>query len=848
MSPELWERVEEIFERALACPPEERKAFLQASCDDDEELLRAVEALIDSDQQAEEFLPSLLVDPTTEEIRMPIGKVEELRIGHQIGPYQLSRKIAEGGMSTIYLAERADKAFRRQVVIKLIRQGMESAETFRRLHIERQILANLEHPKIARLYDGGTTETNLPYFVMEYVEGEPIDAYCDRQLLTIRQRLELFAQVCWAVHFAHQNLVVHSDLKPSNILVTSAGEPKLLDFGIAKLLDNDLLRAEAEPAAFGRRWLTPNYASPEQIQGKAITTASDIFALGVVLYKLLTGRLPHRFDDLNLDDLERQLVGQRPPRPSSIVGRSTVTVGKRDKEPSAQEIAELRGVRPKQLQRQLTGDLDCIVLKALHTDPHSRYHSVEQLSEDLHRYLNRFPVLAQADTVGYRISKFFHRHTLGVGVAALFAVLLIASGLALAVQSSRIARERDQLQEVIALVKDIFKVAAEGEELTVREAVDRSSGMLAHRLENQPEVRATLLDTTGTIFLNLWEIDQAREQLEEALQLRRQLYGDQDPHVAETLSSYGVALALGGHFPEGEEKAREAVSRYRALLGNRHADLVKPLNNLVMVYCFKEDYSAAEEPSIEALALAEELLTDDRVELADAVTHRALLLDDQQDYVNAISLYRRALALHKQVQGEDHPEVASVLNNLAIAVKNEGDLDEAKRLFEQALRLQRKLFDKDPKMAATLNNFASLMRKTGELEEAEKAYREAVVIAIEAFGAGHPAVLFTSTNLASVLIERGQPQAAESLLRDELALWPQVGQRDSWHAAYAEGILGESLTAQQRFQEAEPLLKSSYCEIREHLGEENLRTQDALKRLIDLHKSSGKPDKIPTTC
>ncbi len=821
MRSERQREIEELFEEALAQDQEGRDAFLRERCSEDEELRACVEALLHSDEQAGSFLAKLVTEteePSTEE-----GSRDEP--GPRLGPYRLLQKVGEGGMSTVFLAERADGSFRRPVVVKVIRRGMESGEAQRRLRLERQILAGLEHPNIARLYDGGTTTEHLPYFVMEWVEGTRLDRHCDDRRLSIARRLEIFRKVCAAVQYAHQHLVVHRDLKPGNILVTAEGEPKLLDFGIAKLLESSPAATAEEPTVAWARLMTPNYASPEQVLGRRVTTASDIYSLGVVLYLLLTGRLPRRFEGCS---------------PLEIEERWASTPAEKPREGMEGPAAAARGTRPDSLRRQLKGDLDRIVLKALHPEPTRRYSSAEKLAEDLRRYQHGLPVLARPDTLLYRSGKFLRRHRLAVATAALVAAVLAAAAVGLAAQAAHIARERDQLRAVISFIKSVFDVAGEGEELTVRQAVDRSSVVLDLELKDQPEVRATLLDITGTIYLSLLQVPQARAQLEKAADLRSSLLGRDSLAFGESLSTLGVADALLDDYELGEVRAREAIAIFRHRLGDRHPDLVRPLNNLVNVLCYKGDYGAAEEPSTEALELARELLGEQRVEVAEAVAFRALLFFKAGELPRAEALYREALALHRRYRGERHPKITTLLNNLALVLKQQGKWDEAESFFLQALDLERQLFGEDhPEVALALNNLGSLLRSRGQLEKAEKAYREAIALVDEIFGPSHSAALVTSTGLARVMIEADRAQEAESLLREGLERWTESLQ-GSWYLAYSRSVLGESLTQLGRPDDAAPLLEAAYRELREALGENAAKTREARRRLAALYEATGR--------
>ncbi len=425
MDPERWQRLDDLFQAALDHGPEEQSDFLERACAGDPAMRRQLEALLRADAESRGFLdapPRFDLDPAQGATAAGEVAAGGAACGERIGPYRIVRQIGRGGMGTVYLAERADQVFERRVAVKVLTSdsvfGMPyPGDLDRRFKSERQILAALEHPSIARLYDGGTTADGRPYLVMEHVDGVAIDVYCNHRNLALRPRLELFRKVCSAVHHAHQHLVVHRDLKPSNILVDAAGEPKLLDFGIAKLLDPESFPLTVEVTPVGLRPMTPTYASPEQVRGEAISTASDVYSLGVLLYELLTGRLPHRFERLTRAQIERFLATE-PEKPSAVA--------------------------PGPLRRQLAGDLDSIVLMALHRQPERRYGSAEQLSEDLGRHLAGLPVSARKDSVGYHLSTFLRRHKLAVAFAASLLALAVAFAGAMTWRAAEIARQRDR--------------------------------------------------------------------------------------------------------------------------------------------------------------------------------------------------------------------------------------------------------------------------------------------------------------------------------------------------------------------------------------------------------------------
>jgi serine/threonine protein kinase len=440
-----WRRIEALFDEAADLPAAERATFLSAACGQDLAMRSEIESLLAADEKAADFLEQPVV--VSGSAPSPPASL----VGRRIGHYAVESKIGEGGMSTVYLAVRADDVYRQKVALKVLAYGADRSDLSARFRAERQILASLDHPGIARLLDGGTIEDGRPYLVMEYIAGFPIDQYCDAHRLGVDARVDLFRQVCAAVQYAHQNLVVHRDIKPSNILVTADGVPRLLDFGIAKLLEGAQMPGTIEATMTGLRLMTPQYASPEQVEGGAITTATDVYSLGVLLYFLLTGQSPYRLATTTPDALQRAVLAQDPERPSTAAGRSTGE-GPPPSEraggagPTREASSEARGLRPQQLRRKLRGDLDNIVLMALRKEPGRRYASVALLSEDLRRYREQLPVAAQPDTLGYRVRKFVGRHRAGVAAAAIGLALILGLAATMTVQAVRLARQRDEIR------------------------------------------------------------------------------------------------------------------------------------------------------------------------------------------------------------------------------------------------------------------------------------------------------------------------------------------------------------------------------------------------------------------
>jgi serine/threonine-protein kinase len=546
-------------------------------------------------------------------------------------------------------------------------------------------------PNIAKLLDGGTTDDGLPYFLMDFIDGMPIDEYCDRSRLNVRERLELFRTVCSAVQYAHRNLVVHRDIKASNILVGSDGIPKLLDFGIAKLLKPDQFAEQVEYTATWIRPMTPRYASPEQIEGKPVTTASDVYSLGVLLYKLLTGHLPYDLDGRPSSELARLVTEHEPERPSLSALRPLSDLRTKT-ETDPDDLARTRGMNPEQLRRRLSGDLDNIVLMALRKEPQRRYGSVERFSEDIRRHLDGLPVEARKDTVGYRTAKFLRRNRLAVGAVAAFVVLLVGFSVAMAVLANRVAHERDQArlerdraEQVVDFMKDIFELSdpfAEGEQrdVTAREILDGGAERVVRKLDGQPLVQATLLDAIGTVYRNLGYYDRAEPLLRRALETRREALGPDDPAVAESLTHLGSVLSLKSDFDGARPLLQRAVDLRRSSLGDSHPDLAESLFELGRMQGDSGNQEEAERRYREAISIVE-ATTGDEAELTRMYTHLGVVLGLQGDLPGAETMYREVLEMRRRRFGNDHALVGESLSDLGAILGMQGKYDEAETLL-----------------------------------------------------------------------------------------------------------------------------------------------------------------------
>ena len=754
--------------------PARRASLLDQACADDPSLRAEVESLLAYDNRADNFLESLALPNTVIMRREDEATSME---GRLVGPYKIIQRIGNGGMGTVYLALRADDEYKKRVAIKLVRRGMDTEFILSRFRHERQILASLDHPNIARLLDGGTTEDGLPYFVMEYIEGLTIDQYCDAHKLSTVERLKLFRTICSAVHYAHQNLVVHRDIKPSNILVTSDGVPKLLDFGIAKLLNPELYAQTIVPTAVQLRLMTPDYASPEQVRGQTITTASDTYSLGVLLYELLTGHRPYRLSNSLPHEIERIICEQEPDKPSTAINRrmDTVSQGGTDRIALTPEsVSKTREGQPEKLRKKLAGDLDNIILMAMRKEPQRRYLSVEQFSEDIRRHLEGLPVIARKDAFAYRAGKFVKRNRVAVVAAAVVVLLIAASVVAIIIQSSKAARERDKAQQVSGFLVDLFKVSAPGEArgrtITAREILDQGAERIERELKDQPEVQATLMNTIGQVYESLGLYDSAASILEKALSIRRGLFGRDHPDVAESMMSLAVVYYDKTDNASAEPLYREALAIRRKIFGGEHESVAESLNGLGLFLTAKGDDEEAEAVLRESLAIRRKLFGSEHRDVAESQDNLGWELYQKGEYEESGRLFREALATHRKLYGSDHPMIAADLNYLAFVANKTGDAEEEEAFYREALAIRLKVLGHDhPLVAESLNNLGWMLNQRGKTDEAESLYREALAIRRKMLGNESQEVAQGLSNLARVLMQKDKYEEAEPMLREALA-------------------------------------------------------------------------------
>jgi serine/threonine-protein kinase len=880
--------LDEIVRRAEALSEDERVPFLVGACANDAFLLsQAIERLRQSSPQWwDHSIESRAFDPLN---------TSPERTGESIGPYRVIRQIGQGGMGDVVLAERDDKQFRQQVAIKLVKRGALSRNVQGRLKAERQILATLDHPNIARLLDGGTTQDGTPYIVMEYIEGESIDTYCDARRLPVEARLQLFRLVCAAVHSAHQNLIVHRDLKPSNILVTRDGTLKLLDFGIAKVLDDRQLMHTLAVTQLDMRVMTPEHASPEQIRGDPITTASDIYALGVLLYELVAGHKPYQITSSRLSEIEDAICEQEPlPLNTSLPYRGETA------DEATLAICAARSASVARLRRELSGDLSNIVMTALRKEPERRYSSAEHFSADIERYLTGMPVAACRDSWQYRASKFVRRHTVSVAATALAIAGLTTFAVVTTIQARRIAREQERSAQVSSFLVDMFQQAdpthSRGREITVREMLDAGSRRITTELAEQPDTKAHLQATVGKVYTELGLYDEAEPLLRESIKGRSELYGSTGVETAASMQYLGELLVKKKNLAEAEPLLSEALSIRRREFGAHSIEIAPDLRSFSELRQEQQQFAVAEQllrDSIEILGAAKPTDNAQKLridtEMAATLNRLAILLWKKNDYAAAEQMSRRALSLSQHALGHDHPTVAFIMHNLAFAIELQGRLSEAQPLFNDSLELYRKLFGAEhPETIVAMANYGMLLYRMRDLDAAERTLRDVLTLRRKTLGERHSRVGYDRVNLGIVLYDKrqyreaeaefraalniyseslptnhefngtahrtlaltllalDQKQEAEKEIKISIAIFSAILDPKNLQIVISKTALGRVLAQQKRFAEAEPLLLENYRRLRADRGEGNANVTRARGWIEDLYRDWGKPEQAST--
>jgi serine/threonine-protein kinase len=836
LTPDRLAQLQAAFEFVIEHDAAEVTRYLTALAESDPDLARRVEALRDAHLRTGQQLDSpVSVDPAT------VAPIDHW-VGQRVGAYDIERLIGAGGMGAVYAGVRADDQYQKQVAIKVVGARASGDLAVGRFRRERQILASLTHPNIASLLDGGVATGGQPYFVMEYIEGESITDWCDRRQLPVPARLALFRQVCQAVQFAHQNLVVHRDIKPGNILVTTDGVVKLLDFGIAKLLPNtgELSLDDDGDATLtraGGRAFTPDYASPEEWRGQPIGTRSDVYALGIVLYELLVGTRP--FELRGKPDLEmaRMVCQDAPTRPSSAL--------RDDHVPHLGERSADRA------RTRLRGDLDAIVLKALRKEPERRYGSVEELAADVQRVLDNQPVLARPDSVGYRFGKLLRRRR--VESAAVVLVLLsIVAGVVASARQTRLAKaasvradaERDRATEVTKFLTTMLGAASPGvfgRDIKVREVLD-SAAARANKLRAQPALDAEIRSVIGGTYLALGEFERAEAQYRGELEAhaRREPAGDQV--TATALSRLAMSLEFQGRYAAADSLLHRASAIYDRLgfpdtstwadhLDNRGRMLNHLGRNAEAVPIFRQALD---------LQLQRRPVQDSSV--ANAYANLAIMQSDLGNNAQAETLMLAAVAAARRAYGPVHPLVAAILSPLASIQERAGANDRADSTFRETLAMRRTLLGPEhPDYAWTMFNYADHLLSVGRLAECALWARRVLALRGRSLTDAHPAVSTAMTLLGRALSRMDSLDAAEPFLREGLALRKANFPAGHYLISASESALGEHLVRRGQFVQAEQLLLRSERELVASRGEQAPIIRDARQRLVMLYTAWKKP-------
>ncbi|HKW16471.1 MAG TPA: serine/threonine-protein kinase [Terriglobales bacterium] len=717
-----WQKIKDVFGAALEHSPGDREAFLRDACGSDTSLRGEVESLLKAHDSSSGVFQNSTGIPLTNNISS----------NRSIGPYQLLEKIGEGGMGQVWLAEQS-APLQRRVALKLIRWGMYDEALLHRFQAERQSLAVMDHPSIAKVFDAGATAEGQPYFVMEYVPGLPITEYCDQKKMDVRDRMELFIKVCEGVQHAHQKAIIHRDLKPANILVIEVDGkpvPRIIDFGLAKPI---------ESAPDGRSMFTvagsfigtPGYMSPEQCDTTAqdVDTRTDVYSLGVVLYVLLTGSLPFETGDSHkrqVRDMLRLVREQDPPRPSAKVGSDAQT---------SSATAQARGMEPKQLVGQLRGDLDWIAIKAIERDRSRRYGTPSELADDLSRHLRYEPVSARPASVSYRLRKYVRRHRIGVAVGGTLAALLIVFAVAQSIQLRKTTRERDRADRIAEFMTGIFRVSDPGERVgntvTAREILDKASHDVESGLAKDPELQAHMMQVMGIAYLNLGLYQRAQSLLEGSLQAGVSSIGADNPYNLRTMQRLAWALFQQGRFRDAENLQRKTLELRRRILGPDNDETLSIMSDLASSLDEQGKHAEAEKMEREILEKRRRVLGPENSYTLASMDELAAILTSENRLAEAQDIEQQALATQRRVYGDQNIDTIHYMMNAAAIEGQMGRLKESEAALRQVLELQRRMLGPtSPEITVTLYNLASVLGKGGKLSEAMSLLRQAVDIGL----------------------------------------------------------------------------------------------------------------------
>ncbi|MDZ7714687.1 MAG: serine/threonine-protein kinase [Balneolaceae bacterium] len=872
MSDINWQKVETILDKALELPKDQRQEFIDEECKGKPKLKGEVTLLLDSIFDSEGWLENPeeykrdMYDEMADDVQL-LSSNQSL-IDTKVGSYLIKEKIGEGGMGSVYLAKHSSADIDHKVAIKIIRSGKATQENIKRFKREQQILAGLHHPGIARMYDAGTTGDGSPYIIMEYVDGMPITDYCEKDKCTLQQKLELFTDVLQAVRHAHENLVIHRDLKPENILVDESGNIKILDFGISKLLENS---DDTSLTKTGARLLTPRYAAPEQVRQENITTATDLYALGIVFYELIAGGHPFSFEDFSQYEMEQAILKQEAVKPSTKVAGSKA-------------------------EKQLQGDLDAIALKAIRKESEHRYRMANEFLEDLKNYQNGIPVSAIEDSLRYRSQKFFKRHKQGIAVAA--GILLFIFGLS-GFYTWQIAQERDVAQleaekaeQVTDFLIDLFNQSNPyfeeiqgGLNAKIGPLLEYGTNQIDKELEDQAEVRAELKTVVGRIYSELGEFGKAETLLTASLELKKQLYQTRKIEIARSMSALAFLHQEQGNYSSAESLLVNSIHIFEnsqnKFEDEEYFKVMRRFGNLL--WFNKGEYEKADSVLQRTLKLRRKYSGSDKLGIAATLNDLATLNHAQGKYSQAAPFYRESIDIYQRIYNE-HANLAIIMSNFSALLREKGNYDEAEKYQQQALEMHQNITGEESiDVALGLGNLGSIALGKNQLEKADSLLSEAVKKLKIIYSDLHPYISRTKLNIGRLYIKQQNYEKAESILlevnNEYQKVFPpghprssdpllELGTlylktkkyeksrtylekahkirvegypKESWRIAETMNTLGFCLSRMEKYQEADTLLNNSFKQLKNARGEKDPVTEMARSNLIDHYSRWGKP-------
>ena len=835
MTPERWQQVREVLEKALEAAPEQRCAILERDCSGDDSLRQEVEVLLAS---SDEIRSSFL------EAALPGHAMDSCEIaGTAIGRYRLLQKIGEGGMGEVWLAEQEEPVHRR-AALKLVKAGMNTREVIARFESERQALALMDHPAIARVFDAGSTPRGAPYFVMEYIAGVPVTDYCDQHRLSIRERLELFMHICEGVQHAHQKAIIHRDLKPSNILVAEVdgrAAPKIIDFGVAKAL-TQRLTADTLCTRAGALVGTPEYMSPEQAgpSGEDIDTRTDVYSLGVIYYELLAGEPPLELRKIAFDEFLRRLREDDPPKPStkfSTLDQATST-----------EVARKRQAEPQTLVRQMRGDLDAIALRALEKDRTRRYVSPSDFAADIGRYLRNEAVLAVPASAAYRARKFAHRHRVALAVVCAFLLVLVAAAAVSIRQSIRANREAAVAQAVNAFLQNDLLAQASAAtqsgpkakpdpDLKVRTALDRAAARITGKFDRQPEVEAAIRDTIGRTYMELGLYPESRKQLERALDLQRRVLGAENPQTLQTASRLGGVVWRQGKYSEAEAMLRRTLEIQRRVSGAKHPETLSSMTELANVYGMLGKHPQAEALYSQTLKIQRHVLGPEQSDTLNSMNGLAETYEAEGKYAQAEALYGQTLEIRRRVLGSEHPATLMSMHALANVYYEQSKYAQAEALWGQTLEMRRRVLGLEhPDTLSSMNNLAAVSYEQGKYAQAEGIYSQVMEVKRRVLGSEHPSTLMSMSGLAGVDSQQGKYSDAEALIGQTLEISRRVLGTEHPETLYFMNNLASVHTRQGKYAQAEAGFSQTLEIERRVLGPEHPLTLGTLSDIASMYQ------------